>query len=167
MAKLTDKLLNRVIEGKFVAQSGDELPKELPAVSAVDNGKALVVSGGQWVAGAVSAGTKLYVHNLALETDYGDGPSFYGIKLISKHSTPYSSIDISTINNDLVSVACNFAETPSETWTGLSGISFLYNGSTLYIVGTFIASVELPIISNSSTAIFNVSDVISDTVTPL
>lgn len=62
MAKLTDKFFNRVIEGKLVADSGDELPKELPAVSASDNGKALVVSGGKWQAGTISGGTKMYLH---------------------------------------------------------------------------------------------------------
>lgn len=67
MAKLTDKLFNRIIEGKFVADSGDELPKELPAVSGSDNGKALVVSGGKWVAGTISGGTKLYKHTLAYQ----------------------------------------------------------------------------------------------------
>lgn len=66
MAKLTDKFFNRVIEGKLVAESGDELPKELPAVSGSDNGKALIVSGGKWQAGAVSSGTKLYKHSLIL-----------------------------------------------------------------------------------------------------
>ena len=66
MAKLTDKLYNRVIEGKLVAESGDELPKELPSVSAIDNGKVLLVSGGKWQAGSVSGGTQLYKHTLDL-----------------------------------------------------------------------------------------------------
>lgn len=71
MAKLTDKLFNRVIEGKFVADSGDELPKELPAVSAVDNGKALVVSGGKWEKGNVPSpqGSIYFVSGYVADVD--------------------------------------------------------------------------------------------------
>lgn len=65
MAKLQDKLYNRVIHGKFIAESGDELPTELPEVSASDNGKVLVVSEGKWQKGTVG-GTQLYKHECQL-----------------------------------------------------------------------------------------------------
>lgn len=83
MAKLTDKFFNRVIEGKLVADSGDELPKELPAVSGSDNGKALIVSGGKWQTGTISGGTKLYRHIIT------DTLNDYVFEIITTRQTRY------------------------------------------------------------------------------
>ena len=85
MAKLQDKMFNRVIEGKFVADSSDELPAELPEVSAIDNGKALVVSGGKWVAGTISGGTKLYKHTISFA-------NADEITIVSNDNTPINTI---------------------------------------------------------------------------
>ena len=91
MAKLTDKFFNRIIEGKLVADSGDELPKELPAVSGSDNGKALIVSGGKWQAGNISSGTKLYKHKITM-----DGAEIF---FINANSTQY---DYNSLKSEIV-----------------------------------------------------------------
>ena len=100
MAKLTDKFFNRVIEGKFVAEAGDELPKELPAVSGSDNGKALIVSGGKWQAGTISGGTKLYKHDIEIQTS----DDFIYISCLSTSNESFANVGAYDTFDEILSI---------------------------------------------------------------
>lgn len=125
MAKLTDKLFNRVIEGKLVADSGDELPKELPAVSAVDNGKALVVSGGKWQKGTISGGTQLYKHIISTATNDPIMPDEYNLTLLSTYSSFASVSALATAFGEGKVILLNGKKVVEDVNDGLELISYL------------------------------------------
>ena len=163
MAKLTDKFFNRVIEGKFVAESGDELPKELPEVSVSDNGKVLKVSAGKWAVGDDFKGTKLYRHLISASmTSSGQGDIDTGFfYFISTNPNQYEGIP-QTTDGDIILVygIININDTGTPHYQILSitddPVAFGIN------IGTITAT--YPVISEIGIDDF---DSITDTVTEL
>lgn len=157
MAKILDKFFNRKIEGKLVAESGDELPKELPSVSSVDNGKVLLVSGGKWQAGSVSGGTQLYKHLIHAETEDDDDIYF---EIINNDSE-----ELNTKEKVMTSLRLNLIGSTSYRHNVVIGY---FNTSPIYISAN---DAETNLIRGSAITSMVVTTYpainFSDTVTPL
>ena len=157
MAKLTDKFFNRVIEGKLVAESGDELPKELPPieegdagkvlmvnededgyelnnllpeVSAEDNGSILKVVDGVWAKGSESGGTQLHEHKFKTINDTNDN------FVIDFSASPIEIVSSSTAVSNHYAIIITTRATKYTSWNDIADDIDNIEAVYIYSVGT-------------------------------
>ena len=104
MAKLQDKLYNRVIDGKLTVESGDEFGSDISVnisqleAESTDEGKALVVQDdGSVSPEPMSGGTKLYKHTISGTINFEGDDFVTGGFIISTSSTQITNTEYANL----------------------------------------------------------------------
>ena len=94
MAKLKDKLYNRIIEGKLELENGDDIKVKTSELedSATNAGKVLAIDeNGKVIATEVSGGTKIYKHQFYM--NLGSAKGVGGI-IITNNNEPFEVYEV-------------------------------------------------------------------------
>ena len=173
MAKLKDKLYNRVIEGELKLNASEQAEQDASAIKAVESASSGTInkvlglsSQGKLVKGDVST-PHLYKHNITIEyVDEEQTTHSYHMVYVNKSSTSKTGTLTSDILNEHFPLDEAFIATIDNPVSGYPAniLSFNDDGDSAYIIYTHLDSQGMPEIYAVFLSSEFVNIMVSDTV---